>query len=296
MTKLIFTKSVILGCVLACLAGAVQAQNFGSLLGGLGGKKSGSTAGGAQPGPNVGDLVGALAPTATNANEEIAVGEGVAATVLGAAKPWANPEAQKYVNLIGRRIADHGERKELPWTFAIIDTSSINAFAAPGGIVLVTRGLYEILGSEDELAAILAHEIGHVQRQHHYKVIKQQKLVQFGASFVQKETGKDNAIAQKLVGMGTELIARGLDKDAEFEADRDAMVLAARAGYDSSSILAVLEKLHGKLASDNSVQLLFKTHPAPAERIQRLSAAVTPELELAAVTSPAANRISTPGR
>ena len=127
-------------------------------------------------------------------------------------------------------------------------------------------------------------------------MIKQQKLVQFGASFVQKETGKDNAIAQKLVGMGAELIARGLDKDAEFEADRDAMVLAARAGYDSSSILAVLEKLHGKLASDNSVQLLFKTHPAPAERIQRLSAAVTPELELAAVTSPAANRISTPGR
>lgn len=280
-------------CLMALWTSLAQAQNLGTLLGGLG--KGGTPAAPAAKGPNLGDLLSLAKPSQT-ADEEVSIGEGVAATVLGVAKPWDNPRAQKYVNLVGRRIAQHSERGNLPWTFAVIDTSSINAFAAPGGIVLVTRGLYEILDSEDELAAILSHEIGHVLRKHHYKVIKQQKLVQFGAGLVQKETGKDNAITQKLVSMGAEVIARGLDKDAEFEADRDAVVLAARAGYDSSSILAVLEKLHTRLSSDSSVQLLFKTHPAPAERIQRLSAAITPELEAAAIISSAAPRLKVQGR
>jgi predicted Zn-dependent protease len=243
----------------------------------------------------LGSLVTAVAPAPT-ADEEIVVGEGVAGTVLGAARVWNNRPAQRYVNLVGSHIARKSERPDLPWSFAIIDTASINAFAAPGGIVLVTRGLYEMLDSEDELASVLAHEIAHVNRQHHYNVIRQQKVVEFGANVAQMDSSRYAAINKRLANVGADLIARGLDKDAEFEADRDAIVLAARAGYDSSAILATLERLHAKARTDSAVQLLFTTHPAPADRIQKLSEIANADIEAAAVRSPAAERIRSDGR
>jgi predicted Zn-dependent protease len=290
--------------VLAGFAGLsgvpVGAQGLGNLLGGaLDAVRGGTPAPApAQRGGGSSLLGGVMSAMGLGqgGDEEVEVGEGIAATLLGVAKPWDNAKAQRYVNLIGRHIARSSERPALPWTFAIIDTPAVNAFAAPGGIVLVTRGLYQMLDTEDELAAVLAHEIAHVNRQHHYKVIQQQRMVQFGAEVARLGSGRNKALTDRMVGMGAELVARGLDKTAEFEADRDAAVLAARAGYDASSILVTLEKLNGKLATDSSVELLFATHPAPAERIQRLTEAANAEIEAAAVRSAAAQRIDQDGR
>ena len=96
--------------------------------------------------------------------------------------------------------------------------------------------------------------------------------------------------------MGAELLARGLDKEAEFEADRDAVVLAARAGYDASAILATLERLQRRAPNDRALQLLFATHPAPLMRIHRLTAMDSPALAAAAVPSAAAGRLRTEGQ
>jgi predicted Zn-dependent protease len=231
--------------------------------------------------------------------EEIQIGEGVAATVLGAAPLWANANAQRYMNLVGRAVADQSERRDLPWSFGAIDTASINAFAAPGGIVLITRGLYDILETEDELAAVLAHEIAHVNRRHHYNVIKQQSAVDVGASIAGRSlrgAAVEREVIGTLVQKGAEIMARGLDKGAEFEADADAMVLAARAGYDSSALLAVLERLAARSAQHSSVELLFKTHPAPADRIREAGAVANDPIIAAAVVSEAADRIKRAGR
>ena len=279
------TTSTLRWAVLLCLIGlawvpAVRAAGLGGLLGNIG---------------SLGSLVSTLAGGQT-ADEEIIIGEGVAGTVLGAAKVWNNPKAQAYINRIGSYIAQQSERKDLPWAFVIIDTPSINAFAAPGGIVLVTRGLYEMLDSEDELASVLAHEIAHVNRQHHYNVIKQQKLVELGANVAQASVTRNSDVSKRLASLGADVIARGLDKDAEFEADRDAIVLAARAGYDSASILATLERLHARSKNDDALQLLFTTHPAPADRIQKLSEINNADIEAAAVRSAAADRIRNDGR
>jgi len=230
--------------------------------------------------------------------EEIQIGEGVAATVLGAAPLWANSSVQRYVNLVGRSVVEQSERRDLPWSFAAIDTASINAFAAPGGIVLITRGLYEILETEDELAAVLAHEIAHVNRRHHYNVIKQQSAVDAGASIVGRNlrgAAAEREVMGTLINKGAEIMARGLDKGAEFEADADAMVLAARAGYDSSALLNVLERLAARGAQHSSLELLFKTHPAPADRIREVSAAANDQIISAAVSSEAADRIKRVG-
>ena len=227
--------------------------------------------------------------------EEISVGEGVAAKVLGAAPLWGRADVQRYVNLVGRTVASQSERKDLPWAFGVIDTSAVNAFAAPGGLILVTRGLFEMLDSEDELAAILAHEIAHVNRQHHYNVIKQQKVVEVGADAATRGRGSEQVVS-KLANAGAEILARGLDKSAEFEADRDAMILAARAGYDSSALVGVLGKMSERSGAEPAFQLLFKTHPSPIDRLSELAAVANDQVEAAAVRSPAAGRIGQIGR
>ena len=225
-----------------------------------------------------------------SADDEARSGDTIAATVLGAAPVWRNPRVQSYVNLVGRNLARQVERKDVTWRFAVLDTPSVNAMAFPGGIVVVTRGLYRLLASEDELAAVLAHEIAHVNRKHQWKVIQKQKLIAMAGEAVTK--GNSDRTAQVVTDLGTKLIARGLDKTAEFEADRDGVVIAARAGYDSSALISVMGRLKA-LPNSADTSLLFSTHPSPADRIEAMTQAATAQVEAAAIPSPAAARIKT---
>ena len=225
-----------------------------------------------------------------SADDEVRSGDTIAATVLGAAPVWRNPRVQSYVNLVGRNLSRQVERKDVTWRFAVLDTPSVNAMAFPGGIVVVTRGLYRLLASEDELAAVLAHEIAHVNRKHQWKVIQKQKLIAMAGEAVTK--GNSDRTAQVVADLGTKLIARGLDKTAEFEADRDGVVIAARAGYDSSALISVMGRLKA-LPNSADTSLLFSTHPSPADRIEAMTQAATAQVEAAAIPSPAAARIKT---
>ena len=225
-----------------------------------------------------------------SADDEVRSGDTIAATVLGAAPVWRNPKVQSYVNLVGRNLARQVERKDVTWRFAVLDTPSVNAMAFPGGIVVVTRGLYRLLASEDELAAVLAHEIAHVNRKHQWKVIQKQKLIAMAGEAVTKSNS--DRTAQVVADLGTKLIARGLDKTAEFEADRDGVVIAARAGYDSSALISVMGRLKA-LPNNADTSLLFSTHPSPADRIEAMTQAATAQVEAAAIPSPAAARIKT---
>jgi predicted Zn-dependent protease len=216
------------------------------------------------------------ATTSLDEPEEIAVGREVAGRTLGAAPLVADAELQAYVNRVGRWIAMQSERPDLPWHFGVLDTSSVNAFAAPGGYVLITRGLYEMLNSEAQLAGVLGHEIGHVVQRHHVKVMQQSALVSAGARAAQR--GDRGVLANNLIGTGAEVLARGLDKSAEFEADRIGVVLAARAGYNPYGLVEVLHLLAARSADDASLALLFKTHPAPGERLTQLGDALEPRV------------------
>ena len=240
----------------------------------------------------LGDALGKVQEYAgpQSVDDEARSGDTIAASVLGAAPVWRNSKVQSYVNLVGRNLARQVERKDVTWRFAVLDTKSVNAMAFPGGIVVVTRGLYRLLASEDELAAVLAHEIAHVNRKHQWKVIQKQKLIAMAGDAVTK--GNSDRTAQLVADLGTKLIARGLDKTAEFEADRDGVVIAARAGYDSSALIAVMGRLKA-LPSNADTALLFSTHPSPEDRIAALTSAATPQIEAAAAPSPAASRIKT---
>jgi len=211
--------------------------------------------------------------------EEIQLGREITGNLLGAAPLVKDDALQQYVNQVGRWVATQSERPDLPWHFGVIESEDINAFAAPGGYVIITKGLYRKLSSEADLAGVLGHEIGHVIKKHHLKVIQKQQLLSLGASLLGERVAKDNNTVQKLIGSGAEICARSLDKDAEFEADRIGVVLAGRAGYDPYGLPAVLAEIGHTGKDDSSVALLFKTHPHPDERLARLGEATGNRLD-----------------
>lgn len=104
--------------------------------------------------------------------EEVQLGNGITASVLGASKLATDQNLQRYVNRVGKWLAMHSDRPDLPWTFGVIDTETINAFAMPGGTILMSTGLVKRLTSESELAGALAHEIAHVVKKHQLAAIQ----------------------------------------------------------------------------------------------------------------------------
>lgn len=213
--------------------------------------------------------------------KEIELGAGIASNLLGAAPLLKNQRVQKYVNNVGMWLALHTERPNLPWRFGVLDDDDVNAFAAPGGYVFVTKGLLAQMRSEAELAGVLAHEMSHILRKHYLEAIKKGARTGLIAEFAGQALegrGADPAL-QKLVSAGTEVYARGLDKDDEFEADRMGVVIAARAGYDPYGLPAMLQALQGMNAQDSSLALLFKTHPALDERLSLLDRLMTGQFD-----------------
>lgn len=210
--------------------------------------------------------------------DEIEVGRRASARLLGIASLVKDQALQKYVNEVGRWIAQASARPRLPWRFGVIDAADVNAFAAPGGYVLITRGLYQSLDDESELAGVLAHEIAHVTERHQIELLRQQLLLEEGReALTGRLAGDREELLRRLTGVGAELFARRLDRGAEFEADRMAVVLAARAGYGPYGLPAVLQKIGAVAQTDDRLQLLYRTHPPPQERLRRLAAAMGAE-------------------
>ncbi len=214
-------------------------------------------------------------------DEELAIGRDAAATLLGASKPIRQEQVQQYVNKVGLWVALQSDRPDLPWRFAVVDSDDIDAFAAPGGFVFVTRGLLLHLHNEAELAGVLGHEISHVVLKHHLKALQsaaRMDLVSQAAQYQMQQNGHDSQLDQQLMdkvsGAARTLYSRGLDKDDELAADRMGAVLAARAGYDPYGLMAVLQTLESVDPKSGSMQLLLATHPAPADRIAALSKAM----------------------
>lgn len=225
--------------------------------------------------------------------EEVQLGREITGNLLGASPLVNDPALQQYVNQVGRWIASQSERADLPWRFGVIESEAINAFAAPGGYIVLTKGLYRKLENEAQLAGVLAHEIGHVVKKHHLKVIQKQQLVGLGAGMLgdklSSKSSKGNQTLDKVIGNGAEIMARGLDKDAEYEADRDGVALAVRAGYDPYGLPEVLQSLSAT-TDQGGLALLYKTHPHPDERLAKLGDAIGSRLDSVSDGKTLANR------
>ena len=212
---------------------------------------------------------------------EAEIGRGVSANLLGAVPLVQNEPLQQYVNKLGYWLASQTERADLNWHFGVLDSEGVNAFAAPGGYVFITKGLLLRMRNEAELAGVMSHEIAHVLRKHHLAAI--QKSAQTGLmsdlAGLALDNEKHGELAKKAISTGTELYSRGLDKDDEFEADRMGVVIAAKAGYDPYGLPAVLQTLEAINPQDSGLALMTKTHPSPASRLQKLDTLMTGSLD-----------------
>jgi len=202
--------------------------------------------------------------------------------------PVKNEALQQYVNLVGNAVASNSKRATIPYQFAVLDNPIQNAFAVPGGVIFISRALVAILDNEAELAAVLAHEIGHVAAKHALKSTQRAQLLQGVGTITAASIGGDKGkkLASTIGDMQSVLFDKGLDKDMEYEADLAAMETTYRTGYDPSGLIRVLEKLQ-KLEASNTDKKgsWFSTHPPLAERIARLKAQLRRYPDYAALTT-----------
>ena len=211
--------------------------------------------------------------------QEYYVGRTVAATVLAQYKAYPADDLNGYLNRLGQALAQFSTKPETfgGYHFLALDSDDINAFAAPGGLILVTRGLLKCCQNEDELAAVLAHEIGHVEKVHGLRAIKTGRL-NSALTILAVEAGKNlageqlaevtKAFDESINDISGTLMNSGYSRKLEYEADAAAVAILKQAGYNSGALVAMLENMAKNW--DASCKDFAATHPAPADRIKEL--------------------------
>jgi predicted Zn-dependent protease len=201
---------------------------------------------------------------------------------------YRNARLQSYVNRIGARLAAQTEQPQGPWTFTVLDSPIVNAFALPGGYVYVTRGLIALANDEAELAGVIGHEMGHVTAAHSMRRQETATVAQVGvlaAVIGAAVLGADRAVADavgQLASAGAQGAVASYSRAQELEADRLGVAYLARAGYDPLAQADFLRSmqaqdqlsasLRGGAHDPNRVDF-FATHPATADRIAAATAA-----------------------
>ncbi|MCW5784170.1 MAG: M48 family metalloprotease [Nitrospirales bacterium] len=202
--------------------------------------------------------------------EEITLGEAVAVEAFSRfGGEYSNPAWTRYINLVGKTVAEVSDRPTLNYHFAILNSQEQNAFAAPGGYIFITVGLLKTLKNEAELAGVLAHEIAHVTQKHMLDAIRRGALMGSVSELTLTAMKQDPALFSNVIDEMTDLLfTKGLDKDKEFEADVVGVEYAYRAGYNPQGLedyLQTLAKEEGHVESK-----FFTTHPSTTLRISKI--------------------------
>jgi len=219
--------------------------------------------------------------------EEYYIGRSVAALILSRYKVYDNAELTGYVNRVGQAVACFSSRPETyaGYHFLILDSEEINAMAAPGGFIFITRGLLKTCQDEEMLAAVLAHEVGHVAARHGLQSIKKARLMdafKLIASEAASRVGSEDfkklvSVFDSVLGdIMTVLVERGYDRKYEYEADSLSVKFLAQAGYSPAGLTGFLEQLKKEAPSVSAgARGWFRTHPLPADRLDRVNKEIT---------------------
>ncbi len=209
--------------------------------------------------------------------QEYYIGRAVAANVLSTYPPYTNDGLNFYLNTLGQTLAQASDRPETfgGYHFLVLDSPEINAFAAPGGLILITRGMIRVCKTEDALAAVLAHEISHVVGKHGLKSIKNSRLTNAFA-IMAGEAARSYGPAQlsqlteafggSVTDITSTLMKSGYSRDLEREADKGAVTILQRVGYDPGALIVMLTEMKRQLKPGGMD--FAKTHPDPKDRIE----------------------------
>lgn len=226
--------------------------------------------------------------------QEYYIGRTVGAMILDQYPAYDAERANAYVNLLGQALALASDQPEIfgGYHFLVLDSDDINAFAAPGGLIFVTRGMLRCAAHEDALAAILAHEIGHVQAKHGLQAIKKSRVTAAltNVALTGAKTYGDEDLAElttifedSIFDITTTLIENGYSRAFEKEADLIALTILQRVGYNANGMIDMLNVMNANLQPGG---LDFaKTHPDPEDRIVYLQEVIGPYAPVAPHTA-----------
>ncbi len=208
--------------------------------------------------------------------QEYYIGRTVGAVITNKYKPYQYKKANAYINLLGQTLANASDMPETfnGYHFLILDSDEINALSAPGGLIFITRGILRCCRDEDAVAAVLAHEIGHVQFKHGLQAIKKSRitsaLVILGTEGAKTFGGEDLANLTKtfegsISDITSTMINNGYSRSFERQADVGAVTILKRVGYDPDGLVDMLKEMEKKLKPGGPD--FAKTHPSPESRI-----------------------------
>ena len=188
---------------------------------------------------------------------------------------YQDKEVARYVTLVGRTLAQGSTRPGLDWQFIVLDTDGVNAFAAPGGIVHVTRGALGLIKNEAELAGVLGHEITHVTAKHTVRSIQKNKLISLTAEEVGGSAGLSQSVLSRLAQAAYKnVINNAFDRDDEIESDKVGIALSNKAGYAPAALSGVLQRLEDRNSNQDQPNGMFASHPLIKDRVANIALAV----------------------
>jgi len=208
-------------------------------------------------------------------DEEIELGLAVSNRIRARYGVAQDPEVTRYLSLVGMSVAAKSGRSNLPWQWIILDTGAVNAFAAPGGYVHVTRGALAAMQSEAELASVLAHEVAHVTRKHTLKGLQKSMGMELAQNQAEYAVGSTffNAVADQ----AAKAVLAGFGQAEELEADQVALDVTSQVGYRALGLTNFLGTLNRINAGSTSKAGLFRSHPDTDERIKRANKQIKKE-------------------
>jgi predicted Zn-dependent protease len=199
--------------------------------------------------------------------EERQIGEDVSTKIRARFGVVQDPAIHKYVTLLGTTLAKQSERPDLNWTFIVLDTDGVNAFASPGGLVHITRGALALANSEAEIAGVLGHEIGHVAHKHTVNAIKKGKAVQLGTGAAGSRASFLSNYANRAYSM---ILENSFDRGDELDADKEGVQLAKKSGYAAGALGDFLARIDERNKDQAEKNGMFASHPETKERIEKI--------------------------
>jgi predicted Zn-dependent protease len=174
----------------------------------------------------------------------------------------------RYVALLGGALAGAGTRPALTWTFVVLDTDGVNAFAAPGGFIHITRGALALISDESELAGVLAHEIIHVTERHTIRAMQKSRAVQMGAA---ETLSGNSALLERAVNATYDnVVEKGFGREEENDSDEKGLALANSVGYAPAGLSGFLTRLKERNKDTQERRGLFASHPEMQSRLDNL--------------------------
>jgi predicted Zn-dependent protease len=268
------TRTATLARALACALLATGCETVAGAAGGLrglpgtAGRVTDATSRAAQAAPKV---QGALADI--DEPEEIEIGRAVTASIGARYRVVRDPAPTRYVALVGNAVAARSPRPDLRYYFAVLDSDEVNALAAPGGSVFVTRGALRVMGDEATLAGVLGHEIAHVALRHGVDAIRAQKQKELALFTIRegvaqtRAAGFTNVIASTADFFTEQVVLKGYSREVEAESDRAGFRYARDAGYDAAGLRDFLSALLDRDGERDATRAtFFSTHPGTRER------------------------------